>query len=182
MRRGTRYEMAKNTVRSMVLPVIDGDAKVVRRLSLRNYRHSALVRWSDELGFIQVCVVGLRYFDGGAGPFMGPGAWIHEGHVVCRKFPVDSKSFIPAQALTSIAGWSIGIPYGGPRSSRSASKQNPVPAHWQKKFWTLAEALAFANGDDGGALAAETVPVTINRKGQVTVVRKTAPSTTAFGS
>jgi hypothetical protein len=37
----------------------------------------------------------------------------------------------------------------------------PKVKHYERKFWTIDEAIAYANGDDGGDIALDTIPVQV---------------------
>lgn len=149
------------------------DARLVNRLTTRNYSRSACLRFHQELGFIRVSVMKLRYFDRGAGGFMGGGAWVNEGHVFCHAMPANALEFEPEPVVRSVAGWTLAPsdPLSDQAPSRGSRRQKEVSA-WNDEFWTLDEALAYANGETNTDFATLTEPVRVRMiKGQLTLRR-----------
>jgi hypothetical protein len=127
-----------------------------------------LLRYHPKLGFIRLSIVGHRYYDRGAGGFMaGRGEWVHEGRVTCATYPeiLDRTPRIPA--IKSIAGWgftgSVPITNAPGENIEIADKQasRPEAELYEAAFWTIGEAIAYANGDDGGDIARDTTPVKV---------------------
>lgn len=141
--------------------------KLVNRLTLRNWRSASVIRFMLGTGYFRVSVVGNRYFDRGAGGFMGPGEWVYEGRVICSTYPEAVEDCIRSPAIKSKAGWS----YEGEVqtasgdtvlvSDRSSSKR--VAEALNREFWSIDEALAYANGEDAGLLADISLPVKVTR-------------------
>jgi hypothetical protein len=120
-----------------------------------------------EVGYFRVSVIGLRYFDRGAGGFMGPGEWIFEGRVVCSAYPESIEELPRLPEVKSRAGWG----YRGVVSDASVqsvlvedrASTKPEIQALNLEFWNLEEALAYANGEDEGLVAKSSVPVAISR-------------------
>ena len=141
--------------------------KLVNRLSRRNYRSAALIRFHPEFGFFRVEVVGLRYFDRGAGSFMGPGGWVYEGRVVCRSYPDEPPPEYSRPAILSKAGWGFEGEVSGPDGNAiqfadGVSTKSAVAA-LDREFWDIDQALAYANGVDDGDLAQCSKPMRVRR-------------------
>jgi hypothetical protein len=128
------------------------------------------MRWNSELGFLRISITTLRYFDRGAGSFMGGGAWITEAHVQCAAFPLDIAN-TTSLPNTSVAGWVMSYAEGEPPTLSLFSTERQMAAdNFSRKFWTLSEALDYANGEMNGDLTKQTCPVSVrNVKGEVRI-------------
>lgn len=141
--------------------------KLANRLTPKNWRSNSVIRFMPGIGYVRITVVGNRYFDRGAGGFMGGGGWIFEGRVVCSAYPeaVDASDRIPV--LKSKAGWEyrgeVLMTSGKTAIAGDRPSSKPATASLDQEFWSIEEALAYANGDDGGALAAASFPVKVTR-------------------
>ena len=98
---------------------------------------------------------------------MGSGGWIFEGRVVCNAYPEIVEDLPRMPEIKSKAGWG----YQGPLSDASgeivlvgdkASLKLGIQA-LNQEFWTLEEALAYANGEDSKLLAISSEPVSVSR-------------------
>jgi hypothetical protein len=140
--------------------------KLASRLILSNWRSASALRYHKHLGLIRVSLVGMRYFDRGAGGFMGGGAWVYEGRVVCATYPEmveGDEDRIPE--IRSVAGWGFAgdAPSGRGRKVKIADRRasRPEVVGYEKAFWTIDEALDYANGEDDGAIGKDTFPVRV---------------------
>lgn len=79
--------------------------KLTSRLTRRNWRSASLLRRHPRWGLIRVIVVGMRYWDRGAGGFMAGGAWVYEGRVLCRSYPAAGEERETVPAYRSKARW-----------------------------------------------------------------------------
>lgn len=138
--------------------------KLTNRLTLANWRDASLIRFHPTLGYIRVSIVGMRYYDRGAGGgFMCTGAWVYEGRVVCSAYPesIDDVDHLPT--VQSVAGWGYEgsapcddghtVQMGDKRPSRDGVQK------LGKAFWSLEKAIEYANGLGDGAIARKTEPV-----------------------
>ncbi len=143
----------------------EAGGKLTSRLTGNNWRHASLIRFHKQAGFIRVYVVGHRYYDRGAGGFMGGGSFIQEGRVVCESYPSEPAKKHRVPALKSVAGWG----YSGPgRTDDGVELDISDPKNLKAcvdnlsaEFWSVGEAIAYANGEAGGALALATEPVRV---------------------
>jgi hypothetical protein len=143
----------------------EAGGKLTSRLTVNNWRHASLIRFHKQAGFIRVYVVATRYFDRGAGGFMGSGAFVQEGRVVCESYPAATGKKLRVPALKSVAGWG----YAGPGRTNDGveldiSDPNNLKTYVDNlsdEFWAVGEAISYANGEAGGALALETEPVRV---------------------
>lgn len=96
---------------------------------------------------------------------MGGGAYIYEGRVVCESYPSGSLQPIKVPEIKTVAGWGFaGIIQNsdGQEIEFSDPKNRKVYIDsLADQFWTIHEALAYANGEDGGKLAMETYAVRV---------------------
>jgi hypothetical protein len=146
-----------------------GSGRVVSRLNRRTVRESFVIRAHPTFGMFRITVVPLTYYDRGAGGFMaGRGEYITEGRVVCEPYPSSST---PNQyyAEKSVAGW--GWAGEVDADSRQIKVDDPKPvskkdaiSNYNQEFWTLDEALSYANGDLDSAMSVETRPVKVSRR------------------
>jgi hypothetical protein len=140
--------------------------KLASRLTTWNSRDASALRCDRHLGLIRVSLVGMRYFDLGAGGFMGGGAWVYEGRVACATYPElveGDEDRIPE--IRSVAG----VGFAGDAPSRSGRRvkiadrraSRPEVVSYEKAFWNIDEALDYANGEDDGAIGKHTFPVRV---------------------
>jgi hypothetical protein len=126
--------------------------KLASRLTLSNWRNAPVLRYHKDLGFIRVSLIGLRYFDRGAGGFMDGGAWCMRVESFARPIPRPLKRMknrIPE--ILSVA------PSRRGKNEKVADRRSSRPeAVYEKAFWTIDEALDYANGEDDGAIAKDT--------------------------
>jgi len=141
--------------------------KLVNRLTLRNWRNASIIRFMPDVGYFRVTVVGNRYFDRGAGGFMGPGEWIFEGRVICSAYPEIIEDLPRVPEIKSKAGWGYRGVVSDPSDQmvlvedKTSSKQEIQALN--QEFLTLEEAITYANGDDGNLLAKSSEPVVSSR-------------------
>jgi len=140
------------------------------RLTMNNFRNGYCMRWNSDLGFIRISITTLRYFDRGAGSFMGGGAWITEAHVNCSVFPLDVIDK-PPLPTSSIAGWVIPQPEKTtPAPNLTSVKTKIALDKFNRKFWSLSEAIEYANGATESELAQQTCLVSVRKvKGEVRI-------------
>jgi hypothetical protein len=120
---------------------------LVKWLTTANYGTSSALRRHPSLGFFRVTVVSMRYFDRGAGPFMGRGAWVTRCDVECHSYPERLDEFYVDEA---------GDEYMYPET-------RPEVKTYNRRFWSVDEALAYANGRDNGDLAQTTKAVDVDQ-------------------
>lgn len=78
---------------------------------------------------------------------MGRGAWVTRCDVFCHSYP---------ESLNPLYVDACGDYYFRPET-------RPEVETFNCTFWSIDEALAYTNGEDGGALARETVAVDVDR-------------------
>jgi hypothetical protein len=143
----------------------EGGGKLTSRLTESNWKKASSIRFHKNGGFIRVYVVGHRYFDRVAGGFMGPGAYVYEGRVVCESYPTDSVGQSKVPEIKSAAGWGFSGTVqnvdGRALSFFDPKSKKKYVDSLAKEFWTVQEALTYANGEDGGRIAQETEPVRV---------------------
>jgi hypothetical protein len=140
--------------------------KLTSRLTERNWRKASALREHTRAGLIRVYIVGHRYFDRGAGPFMGPGGWVYEGRVVCECYPVAVSEQLRIPAIKSVAGWGFSgfVPASKGEMIEVSDPKNEKTYidELAEEFWNVRDALRYANGEDGGALGLQTKPVRVS--------------------
>lgn len=139
----------------------------MNRLRRSDWRGASVIRHHLRLGFIRLAIVGMRYFDRGAGGFIGGGAFVYEGRVTCITYPEPMVSKPALPAIDSVAGWgfigSVPIDDTDGQTLEIADRPatRPMAKRYEKKFWTIDEAIAYANGEDGGEVARDTSRVNV---------------------
>ena len=104
-------------------------------------KYSAL-RYHKVLGLIRVSLVGMRYFDRGAGGFMAGGAWVYEARVACATYPEvveGDEDRIPE--IRSVAGWGFAgdAPSGSGKKVKVADRRpsRPEVVSYERLFGPL---------------------------------------------
>jgi hypothetical protein len=143
-------------------PPEDG-GKLTSRLTASNWRRASAIRFHEAAGFLRVYVVGHRYYDRSTGSFMGGrGSYVFEGRVVCESYPRAPWSKFVAPEVRSVAGWGFtgsvsAFGVSGPTLDFADPKNHKrLLDALGASFWTVREAIAYANGEADGLLASCT--------------------------
>ena len=123
-----------------------------------NYRRSSLLRRFDNGALSLISIVKNRYWDRGAGlggPGLSCGAWVNEGFVWLRPYPfaIGRTSVIPPVVSPAGWGWSGEILREGEIPIESFVTDDDYLSQFQKAFWTMEEAISYANGGELSPLA-----------------------------
>ena len=97
---------------------------------------------------------------------MAGGAWVYEGRVTCATYPeLVEGDEVHIPEIRSVAGWRFAgdAPSGSGRKVKIADRRasRPEVVGYEKAFWTIEEALDYANGEDDGAIGKDTFPVRV---------------------
>lgn len=128
------------------------------KLTRRNIRKASMLRRFDTGVLSLVSVVTNRYWDRGAGaggPGHCGGAWINEGSVWLRPYPLDAADMNVIPPMRSVAGWSWQGSFtadDGQVFTTYETADNYLQ-QFQQSFWTVEEALHYANSVKGTSLS-----------------------------
>jgi len=130
---------------------------LTKQITERNYRRSSLLRRFDSGVLSLVSVVKHRYFDRGAGgsPGGGCGAWIDEGYVWLRPYPLsaDDETSIPPIQSAAGWGWRGTVTTDAGLTISTYETESEYLQGFQEAFWSNYEAIQYANSIEGTLIA-----------------------------
>ena len=139
--------------------------KCTSRLTKGNWRKASLIRRHTSLGLLRIYIVGMRYFDRGAGGFMAGGELVYEGRIVCERYPQQVGDSPKTPEIRSKAGWgskgNVTTTDGTTITLEDWQSHRSDASDYNKEFWTIDKAIDYANGSDDGEIGKDTIPVKV---------------------